>query len=167
MSKISIIVAATTDMVIGLNNDLPWKLPSDLKYFKKVTDGNFVIMGRKCWESIPEKFRPLPNRQNIVISRDIKYLAKGATVINNLDNILTMFKDDGENDEVFVIGGSQIYKEAFKHADKLYFTEILSDIKGDTYLEGFNISEWMLIETTELFNENNVDFRFKLFEKNE
>ena len=84
MSKISIIAAASENLVIGKDNDLPWNLPSDLKNFKKITEGNFVIMGRKCWESIPEKFRPLPNRHNIVISRDPNYKAVGAAVINDL-----------------------------------------------------------------------------------
>ena len=165
MSKISIIAAASKDMVIGKNNDLPWHLPTDLKKFKKITEDSFVIMGRKCWESIPEKFRPLPKRDNIIISRDPDYEAVGATVINDLETIIRVFKNDGEVGEVFIIGGAQIYKEAFKHADKLYLTQIFNDVEGDTYLEGLDFNEWVLTETSEHLIENDIEFRFTTFEK--
>jgi len=165
MSKISIIAAASKNMVIGKDNDLPWNLPSDLKSFKKITEGHFVIMGRKCWESIPEKFRPLPKRDNIVITRDPHYEAKGAAVINDLETIIRVFKNDGEEGEVFIIGGAQIYKETFKHADKLYLTQIFSEVEGDTYLEGLDFNEWALAETSEDFIENGIEFRFTIFDK--
>ena len=165
MSKISIIAAASEDMVIGKNNDLPWHLPTDLKKFKKITEDSFVIMGRKCWESIPEKFRPLPKRDNIIISRDPDYEAVGATVINDLETIIRVFKNDGEVGEVFIIGGAQIYKEAFKHADKLYLTQIFSEVEGDTYLEGLDFNEWVLTETSEHIIENDIEFRFTTFDK--
>lgn len=165
MSKISVIAAASKNMVIGKDNDLPWNLPSDLKNFKKITEGHFVIMGRKCWESIPEKFRPLPKRQNIVITRDPEYVAVGAAVINDLETIIRVFKNDKEEGEVFIIGGAQIYKEAFKHADKLYLTQIFSDVEGDTYLEGLDFSEWFLTETSEHIIENDIEFRFTTFDK--
>jgi dihydrofolate reductase len=164
MSKISIIVAATQDLVIGNDNTLPWHLPTDLKFFKKTTEGHFVIMGRKCWESIPDKFRPLSNRHNIVISRNLEYECD-ATVINDLDTILKVFKNDGENAEVFVIGGSKIYKEAFKYADKLYLTQIMNKIEGDVVLEGLDFREWYLIETSEMMVENDINFRFTTFER--
>lgn len=165
MSKISIIAAASENLVIGKDNDLPWNLPSDLKNFKKITEGNFVIMGRKCWESIPEKFRPLPNRHNIVISRDPNYKAVGAAVINDLETIINVFKHDKEEIEVFIIGGAQIYKEAFKHADKLYLTQIFSEVEGDTYLEGLDFNEWCLTETSQHIEENGIEFRFATFDK--
>ena len=165
MSKISIIVAASNNMVIGKNNDLPWLLPSDLKNFKKVTEGHFVIMGRKCWESIPEKFRPLPNRQNIVISRDPEYNAVGASVINDLETIIRVFKNDGEYGEVFIIGGAEIYKRVFEHADKLYFTHVLADVEGDVFLEGLDFEKWVLVETSPDMEENGFKFIFKTFEK--
>lgn len=165
MSKISIIAAASKNLVIGKDNDLPWNLPTDLKNFKKITEGSFVIMGRKCWESIPEKFRPLPKRQNIVISRDPEYDAVGAAVINDLETIIRVFKNDGEHGEVFIIGGAQIYKEAFKHADKMYLTQILSDVEGDTYLDGLDFSEWTLTETSPKMEENGIEFRFATFDK--
>jgi len=89
ISDVSIMVAATTSMVIGKDNDLPWHLPSDMKYFKEVTRGKTVIMGRKCWESIPAKFRPLPNRTNVVITRNKDYVAEG--VLLTCDLILEIF----------------------------------------------------------------------------
>jgi len=165
MSKICIIAAASKNLVIGKDNDLPWNLPSDLKSFKKITEGSFVIMGRKCWESIPEKFRPLPNRQNIVITRDLDYEAVGAAVINDLETIIKVFKNDGENSEVFIIGGAQIYKDTFKHADKMYLTQILNEVEGDTYLEGLDFTEWVLTETSQHIIENDIEFRFTTFDK--
>jgi dihydrofolate reductase len=165
MSKISIIAAASKDMVIGKDNKLPWHLPTDLKNFKRITEDSFVIMGRKCWESIPDKFRPLPERDNIIISRDPYYEPVGATVINDLETIIRVFKNDGEVGEVFIIGGAQIYKEAFKHADKLYLTQIFNEVEGDTYLEGLDFNEWVLTETSEHLIENDIEFRFTTFEK--
>ena len=165
MSKISIIAAASKNLVIGKDNDLPWNLPSDLKSFKKITEGHFVIMGRKCWESIPEKFRPLPKRENIVITRDKDYNAVGAVTINDLESLIKVFKNDGEQGEVFIIGGAQIYKEAFKHADKMYLTQVLSEVEGDTYLEGLDFSEWVLTETSPKMEENGIEFRFTTFDK--
>lgn len=165
MSKICIIAAASENLVIGKDNDLPWNLPSDLKSFKKITEGHFVIMGRKCWESIPEKFRPLPKRQNIVITRDSNYEAKGAAVINDLETIIKVFKNDGEDNDVFIIGGAQIYKETFKYADKMYLTQIFSEVEGDTYLEGLDFTEWVLTETSERIEENGIEFRFTTFDK--
>lgn len=165
MSKISIIAAATKELVIGKDNDLPWNLPSDLKSFKQITEGHIVIMGRKCWESIPAKYRPLPNRSNVVVTRDVNYVAEGASVINDLKTLLTVLKLGNNTEEVFVIGGSEIYKEAFKYADKMYLTQIMTDIKGDTYLEGLDFTEWVLTETSPLMIENDVEFRFTTFDK--
>lgn len=161
---ISIIVAASTNMVIGKDNDLPWHLPSDLKRFKEVTSGKNVVMGRKCWESIPEKFRPLPNRTNIVVSKTCTGLdLKGALVVSDLNIVLTSLSKVGK--ESFVIGGAQIYKEAFKFANKLYLTEIWGDIEGDTFLEGFNREEWEVTFVSNPMEENGFKYIFKEFTK--
>jgi dihydrofolate reductase len=165
MSKISIIVAATKDLVIGKDNGLPWNLPSDIKHFKNITEGSYVIMGRNTWRSIPEKYRPLPNRKNIVISNKYKFEAVGATVVNDLETLLSVLKNDTEETEVFVIGGGKIYKDAFKYADKLYLTQILEDFEGDTYLEGFNYSEWCMIDSSQIKKENDINYRFTIFER--
>lgn len=161
---ISIIVAASTNMVVGNNGDLPWNLPSDLKYFKKVTDGKRVIMGRNTWYSIPEKFRPLPNRENIVVSKSNSGIElEGALVFSDLDVLLKRFSESDE--ETFVIGGAQIYKEAFKYADKLYLTQIYSHIEGDAYLEGLDPIEWSLISSGDMKVENNFKFKFEVYRK--
>jgi len=165
---ISIIVAASTNLVIGKNNELPWHIPSDLKRFKELTTRKRVIMGRKCWESIPEKFRPLRNRNNIVISRDYTYVADGAFVLSDLNQFIIEYVDSSFNYgpiEDFVIGGAEIYKQFFPIAKKLYLTEVLGEVEGDTYLEGFNPEEWNLTNMSEVLEENGFKFIFKEYVK--
>jgi dihydrofolate reductase len=167
MSKISIIVAAANNGVIGKGNTIPWRLPTDMKYFKEVTSGSTVIMGRKCWESIPAKFRPLPNRHNIVVTRDENYVAEGAEVVHDLVSVLNEYSYDGigQQTEAFVIGGSEIYEAAFKYADKLYYTVILADIEGDILLKGFDPEKWKLVESSAESVENGLTFKFDIFER--
>lgn len=165
MSRISLIAAAAEDMVIGKDNTLPWNLPSDLKYFKTVTNGSMVIMGRKCWESIPEKFRPLPKRVNVVLTKNEEYVAVGAKLMHDFKTLIKELSEDGKDREVFVIGGSELYKEAFKYANKFYLTRIYSKIDGNVFLTGFIPDEWRLVETSELLTENGLDFNFQIYEK--
>lgn len=162
---INIIVAMSTNFVIGKNNDLPWYLPTDMKYFKETTNGHTVVMGRKCWESIPEKFRPLSNRNNIVMSRNPNYEAKGAIVSDDLEHIL--ISNQNSDKQVFIIGGAELYKKAFKYASKLYLTQIYSSVQGDILLEGLDISKWSLKDSSEIHEENGLKFRFEYYEKNE
>lgn len=156
---ISIIVAATNDLVIGANNDIPWYLPTDLKSFKEITKGHDVIMGKNCWESIPEKYRPLPGRVNIVASRNVDYEAVGAIVTNNLEDTLIDARDSEK--EIFVIGGSEIYKAAFNYAIKLYITVVNKQIDGDTFFEGYNPEEWEPTSIGDWQTENEIEFRFE------
>lgn len=165
MSRINIIVAVTNNNVIGKGNDMPWHLPSDLKRFKQITEGSCVVMGRKCWESIPEKFRPLPKRVNVVITRNEAFEAKGAATLSDLDKVLTQLRDNGDEDEVFVIGGSEIYKQAFKYATRLFLTRILAEIDGDVFLEGLNPDEWEYVEGSEIQKENNLSFKFEEYSR--
>ena len=160
--SISIIVAVSKNGVIGSNNDLPWNLPSDLKMFKTVTTGNIVVMGRKCYESIPEKYRPLPNRLNIVLSRDNNYKTN-TIVYNNLESVITDFKDD--NRDIFIIGGGEIYKQGFDLADTVYLTRVNKYIDGDVLLEGFDESNWILVESSEPIMENDLEFKFLKYKK--
>ena len=163
IGRVSIIVAASSNLVIGKNNDIPWNIPSDLKSFKRITGKSPVIMGRNTWESIPEKYRPLPNRTNIVLSRNHNYKAEGATVIGFL---ATAIEDQiCDNDEIFIIGGSHIYKEGFQYANKLYMTEVLQEIEGDVKLEGFDPSEWKLTSSSEVMEENGYKFRFNEYDR--
>jgi dihydrofolate reductase len=131
MPNISIVVAmASKSRIIGNNGELPWKLPSDLKRFKELTMGHPVIMGRKTWESIPDKFRPLSGRKNIVMTRDESYKTEEASVVHNLDAALTEAGSE-ENNEIFVIGGAEVYQQALPIADMLYITEVEYDGEGD------------------------------------
>jgi len=161
MGRVKMIVAASKNNVIGTNNDLPWDLPTDLKFFKTITNGNIVIMGRKCWESIPEKYRPLPNRLNIVISRNPDYVAEGATVYNNLHMAIKDHRLDDR--DLYIIGGGQLYKKSFGLADTLYLTRIEQDVEGDILLEGFKEEDWELKKKSDIKEENGYKFTFNKY----
>lgn len=163
VANINIIVAVSKNNCIGKDNNLPWNLPTDIKRFKRLTDGHIVVMGRKCWESIPDKFRPLPNRTNVVISRNKDYKADGAEVRHNLLEALNEFAFG--NEEIWIIGGAQIYKEAFPYANKLFLTRIMEDVKGDTYLEGLIESDWVMIEVEGPFKEDKYHYRFDTYKR--
>lgn len=141
---ISIIVAISLNNAIGRNNQLLWHIPEDLKYFKKVTSGHTIIMGRKTWESIG---RPLPNRRNIVVSRTHKTI-EGAEVYSSLEDALKTASTEGE---VFIIGGGQIYKQALPMANKLYLTIMNQTIEdADTFFPEIDFSQWEEIENESL-----------------
>jgi dihydrofolate reductase len=129
---ISLIVAVAENGVIGGNNMLVWHLPADMKFFKDTTMGHCVISGRKNYESIPEKFRPLPNRTNIVITRQENYHAPGAIVVNSLEKALEEAKKTGD-DEIFIIGGAEIFKQSMRYADRIYLTRIHHSFEGDVF----------------------------------
>ncbi|MDN4164962.1 dihydrofolate reductase [Cytophagales bacterium LB-30] len=138
---ISLIAAHTQNRVIGRNNDLPWRLPDDMKYFMETTQGHFVVMGRKNYESIPPKFRPLPNRTNLVLTHQKGYQAEGCTVLHSLEECMALAKKSGEK-ELFIIGGAEIYKQSLPSAQRLYLTEIQTELEGDTHFPSFSPSEW-------------------------
>ena len=156
---ISMIVARSRNHVIGRDNQMPWKISADLQFFKRVTMGYPVIMGRKTWESIG---RPLPGRRNIVVSRNASYELAGAELASSLDEALNRLS---EAPRVFVIGGEQLFKQAFDRADKLFITEIEMDIDGgDTFFEVPKESDWQEVERT-LGSENGIDFHFATLER--
>jgi dihydrofolate reductase len=133
---ISIIAAMTENRVIGINNTLPWRLPADLRHFRQITTGHHVIMGRRNYESIG---RPLPDRTNIVITRNPVYQAPGCRVKHSLAEAL---QDAGNDPEVFVIGGAEIYRQAISRADRIYLTLVHAEISGDTFFPEFDMREW-------------------------
>jgi dihydrofolate reductase len=156
---ISMIVARSRNHVIGRDNQMPWKISADLQFFKRVTMGHPVIMGRKTWESIG---RPLPGRRNIVVSRNANYLPTGAELASSLDEALSRLT---ESPRVFVIGGEQLFKQAFDKADQLFVTEIDIDIEdGDTFFEIPNTSDWKEVERL-AGSENNIHFAFVTLER--
>ena len=133
---ISIIVAMAENRVIGVDNRLPWRLPADLRHFRQLTIGHHVIMGRRNYESIG---KPLPDRTNIVVTRNPRYRAPGCQVKHALVDALQGIHDDPE---AFVIGGAEIYRQALGDADRIYLTLVHADISGDTYFPEFDAREW-------------------------
>ena len=140
--KISLIVAADENLGIGKNNQLPWHLPADLKYFKTLTTGHTIIMGRKTFESIG---RILPNRRHIVVSRQNNYLAEGAEVVPSLQDAFDLCKDESE---AFVIGGAQMFEQSFPLADILYLTIIHHQFDADTFLPEIDQTYWTEAESS-------------------
>ncbi len=160
---ISMIAAMASNRVIGANNKLPWHLPADLKYFMKTTSGHHIIMGRKNFESLP---KALPRRTNIVITRQEKYQALGTVVVHSLEEALAIARFNGEN-EAFIIGGSEIYKLGFEHADKLYLTYLDHEAKGDVYFPEFDENNWEL-ESERFYKadeKNKFDHTYRVFNK--
>jgi len=140
---LSLIAAISENNCIGKDNSLPWNIPEDMKHFKDITTGHIVLMGRNTWESIPEKFRPLPNRKNIVITRDIKYMVpEGVEVYSSIDEALEKYK----NENVFIIGGASIYKQTIDQADKLYITEVHQQVDGDAFFPEIDKNVWQEVE---------------------
>jgi dihydrofolate reductase len=163
---ISLIAALSQNRVIGKNNDLPWHLPDDMKYFMQTTKAHYVIMGRKNYDSIPEKFRPLPNRTNIVVTRQKNFQAPGCIVVNALEDGLELAKANNEK-EVFIIGGSEIYNQGFPLATRLYLTEIMAHLEGDTYFPEFNKSQWKEVSRKHHLSDerHKFPFDFVVFER--
>ncbi len=138
--KISIIVAMSTNRVIGRDNQLPWHLPADLKHFKQTTMGKPILMGRKTWESIG---RPLPGRTNIVITRDENFEAPGCVVVHSIDSAL---QAAGQQDEIMVIGGADFYCQALPRADAIYLTLVHEDFEGDVFFPELDEAGWKEVE---------------------
>jgi dihydrofolate reductase len=136
---LSLIAAVARNRVIGKDNALLWHLPEDMRHFRETTRGKPVIMGRKTWESLPESFRPLPGRLNIVVSRNPAYQAPGATLVGSVDEAI---RCAGEAKEIFVIGGEELYRQAMPRADRLYLTEIDAEFSGDAFFPEVSEQEW-------------------------
>ena len=136
---LSIIAAVAKNGVIGKDNQLLWHLPEDMRNFRETTRGKPVIMGRKTWESLPDAFRPLPGRNNIVVSRNPVYQPSGASLASTLNDAILKA---GDAEEVFVIGGAELYRLALPIADRLYLTEIDQDFEGDAYFPDIEKSNW-------------------------
>lgn len=162
---ISIIVAVAENNAIGKNNQLLWHLPADMKIFKEKTTGHCVITGRKNYESIPEKFRPLPNRTNIVITRQKEYSAPGALVVHSLQQAIEKAMTKGDN-EIFIIGGGEIYAQSIPLADKIYLTKVHATFEADTFFPKLNMNEWQ-ITSSKYFNADEKNkYSFTFFELN-
>lgn len=167
--RLSMMVAKASNNVIGRNNKLPWYLPNDLKYFKQVTFGKPVIMGRKTWESLKG---PLPGRTNIVITRQPDYQAEGAKVVSTVDDAITMAENvafiEGQ-EEAVIMGGAEIYALALAQAERLYLTEVHADVDGDTFFPEYDTSEWQEIAREDFSAEgpNPYDYSFVVYQRKE
>ena len=138
---VSAIAALSKNRVIGKNNDLPWRLPDDMRFFMETTKGHHVIMGRKNYDSLLEKYKPLPDRTNIVITRQSDLHAPGCIVLHAVEPALELARK-GDEQECFIIGGAEIYQLAMPHTTRLYMTEIDAVIEGDTFFPEYDRFLW-------------------------
>ena len=159
--KISAIVAAASNNVIGKNNDMPWHMPADLKHFKSITTGHHIIMGRKNYQSIG---RPLPNRTNVIITSNRQFYVSGCKIVHSLEEALTIAHEANER-EAFIIGGGSIYNLALPIIDKIYFTEIHAQIEGDVFFPALSNKLWSCVqkEFHSADEKNPYDYTFKVF----
>ena len=158
--KIAMIAAVAENNAIGINNKMPWYLPGDLRYFKAVTMGKPIIMGRKTFDSL---CKPLPGRTNIVITRDTQWHHEGVKVVHSLDEALVLAEDIAlinGNDEVMVIGGAQIYKQALDKANRLYLTKVYQSFEGDAFFPDINDSDWIETARQDMQSEDEEPLMF-------
>lgn len=153
---ITFVVAAAANNAIGKDNKLLWNLPTDLKHFKTITSGHTIIMGRKTFDSMA---KPLPNRRNIIITRNPALRIAGAEVTQSLDEALALCNNE---EEVFVIGGAQIYKDALERTDRIYLTRVHKSFDGDAYFPDLDPEKWLEVarEDHQADEKNSIDFSF-------
>lgn len=157
---VSIVVAHSRNMVIGRNGGLPWHLRTDLKRFKQITSGGTVVMGRRTFESLPEAFRPLPDRRNLVLSTQPKLSITGAEVYESLDKALRACAGD-----CFIIGGGATYADSIGYAERVFATEIQQDVEGDTYFPELSPAEWACVEQEPEIVEDGFAYSFKTYSR--
>ena len=165
--KLSLIAAVSDNGVIGRDGQLPWHVPGDLRFFKRVTMGKPVIMGRRTWESIR---KPLPGRTNIVVTRQRDYLAEGAEVVGTLEDALTLATQVATRDgveELMVVGGEELYRLALPVADRLYITEVHVDVQGDARFPTWDRSAWVerRRERMPADDETGTEYSFVVYER--
>jgi dihydrofolate reductase len=157
---VSIVVAFAGNGVIGRDGGLPWHLPTDMKRFRELTTERAVLMGRRTFESLPDRFRPLPNRRNLVLSSSQDWHAPGAEVFADLQSAVAACDGD-----CFVIGGERTYREALALAERVYATEVEGEIDGDVYFPALTDGEWRRVEQSDRFVENDHGFSFCVYER--
>ena len=158
---IVIVAAVAKNGVIGRDNALPWQLPEDMRHFRALTTGHAVLMGRKTWESLPPKFRPLPNRRNFVLTRDASYVAPGATVVHSLDDALKV--GAGET-ALFAIGGAELYRRLLPQAQRMELTEIDAEFAGDVRFPDFDRAQWREVGRRAARSASGLDYAFVTYE---
>lgn len=159
---ITMIVAATRNLCIGKDNQMLWHLPKDFQYFKQVTTGHPIIMGRKTFESIG---RPLPNRSNIVITRNSHYKAHGIKVVHTVQQAIQHAQTCPGGDDIMIIGGGHIYEQCMPRCHRIYLTEVDTVIDGDAYFPKIDPSQFTCKEMSEWMKEKNLSYRFTLWQR--
>jgi dihydrofolate reductase len=159
---ISLIAAVAQNRAIGQNNQLLWHLPEDMRHFRETTRGKTVLMGRKTWDSLPAAFCPLPGRRNIVLTRDADYVARGAETAHSLDEALGLA---GDNDEAFIIGGAELYRQGLPLAQRLYLTEISETRQGDVFFPEISAVDWQEVSRSTPCNNAGLAFAFVLYQR--
>jgi dihydrofolate reductase len=155
--SVTLIAAMGRNRAIGLDGRMPWHLPAELKHFKQVTMGKTIVMGRKTWQAIG---RPLPGRQNVVISRNPAFLAKGVDLVGSLAEAIEL----SESDEVMIIGGGQLYEQALPLAQRMVLTLIDIEPQADTWFPDWDENEWMQIAKTHFAADDNNDLSYRIVE---
>lgn len=157
---VEIVVAHTANRVIGRDGALPWRLPSDMRHFRELTVGHAVLMGRRTFQSLPERFRPLPERRNLVLSHDHAFAPRGAEVFHSLEEAL-----DSCRGECMVIGGEVTYRETLALCRRVHATEIDVEIEGDAWFPELDAAQWSRTERSEALHENDLSFTFNTYER--
>jgi dihydrofolate reductase len=155
--RVALVAAVARNGVIGRDNTVPWRIPEDMEHFRAVTMGHPVVMGRRTWGSLPDRFRPLPGRRNVVVTRNPDWSAEGAERAGSIDEALRLLKDEPR---VSVIGGGEVYAAALPLADELLLTEIDSEVEGDTYFPRFDRSEVAEESRESHVSSNGLPFAF-------
>ncbi|RTE11677.1 dihydrofolate reductase [Paenibacillus whitsoniae] len=160
--SISFIFAMDRNRAIGVNNKLPWHLPADLKFFKAVTMGHPILMGRKTYESIG---KPLPGRRNVILTQNATYAADGCDVMHSVEEVVEAFRDQ----ELFVIGGAEIFRLFSGSVSKMYITFIEHEFVADTFMSELDLSGWTLVSSEQGVRDekNPYDYAFRIYERNE
>lgn len=153
-------VAYSTNRVIGAGGGVPWHLPGDMRCFRELTTGGTVVMGRRTFESLPERFRPLPDRRNLVISSASDYRAVGAEVLPSLRAGLSAAGED-----CFVIGGGVVYGQALPLAARVYATEVHAEIQGDVFFPELSPEQWSCVSEGEPVTENGLEYARRVYER--
>jgi len=160
---VNIIVAHAQNRVIGKGNEIPWYISEDMQFFREATVGHPVIMGRRTYESIPAKHRPLPNRTTLLLTRDTEYIVDhpNVKVVHSLEKAL--FEAKLMSEEVYVAGGAQVYELAIPYTDRVYATVLLQDFEGDTFFPQLNSDEWYCVDSIEDFVDEQLDLLYRRY----
>ena len=159
---ISLVAAVARGGVIGRQNTIPWRIPEDVAHFKAVTVGHPVVMGRRTWDSIPERFRPLPDRRNVVVTRNPGWHADGAERAGSLDDALSLLRDEPR---IFVIGGAELYEAALPVADELLLTEIDLEVEGDVRFPAFDRTVFEEVSRDQHLSADGTSFAFAVYRR--